>query len=47
MDTYQNAVIVVDAEALIRVFVKVLNNEELITNNTYLDVLKELKKGVN
>lgn len=45
MDTCQETVMVVDAEVLVKVFVKFLNNEELINNKTYLAVLEELKKG--
>ena len=37
----------VDAEVLIKVFLKLLNNEGLINNKTYLTAENELKKGEN
>lgn len=40
-----NSVVVVEADVLVRIFLELLNKEELINNPTYLAALKKLGKG--
>ena len=47
MDSTNNVCMAVDAEVLVKVFLKLLNNEGLINNKTYLTAKNELKKGEN
>ena len=47
MDGTNNVCMAVDAEVLVKVFLKLLNNEGLINNKTYLTAKKELEKGEN
>lgn len=47
MDGTNNITMAVDAEVLIKVFLKLLNNEGLINNKTYIKAEDELKKGEN
>lgn len=47
MDGADNITMAVDAEVLVRVFLKLLNNEGLINNKTYLTAEDELRKGEN
>lgn len=47
MDGTNNVQMAVDAAVLIKVFLKILNNEGLINNKTYLLAEDELKKGEN
>ena len=47
MDGTNNTTMAVDVEVLIKVFLKLLNNEGLINNKTYLTAENELKKGEN
>ena len=45
MDGTNNVCMAVDAEVLVKVCLKLLNNEGLINNKTYLTAKKELEKG--
>jgi hypothetical protein len=45
MDSTNGACMAVDTIALVKVFLKLLNNEGLINNKTYLAAEDELKKG--
>lgn len=47
MDSTNKITMAVDAEILTKVFLKVLNNEGLINNKTYIKAEDELKKGGN
>ena len=47
MDGANNIAMAVDTEVLLKVFLKLLNNEGLINNKTYLTAEDELKKGEN
>lgn len=40
-----NNLVVVEADVLVSMFLKLLNNEELINNSTYLAAVKKLEKG--
>lgn len=45
MDGTNNVCMAVDAEVLIRVFLKALNRENLINNKTYLEAVDVLERG--
>ena len=47
MDSTNNVCMAVDAVVLVKVFLKILNNEGLINNKTYIKAEDELKKGEN
>ena len=40
-----NNVVVIEADVLVRVFLELLNKEELINNQTYLAAVEKLGKG--
>jgi len=41
----QESLMSIDTNALIKVFIMVLNNENLINNKTYLAIVNELMEG--
>lgn len=45
MDSTNNVCMAVDAEVLVKVFLKLLNDEGLINNKTYLEAENELEEG--
>lgn len=47
MDVTNNVTMSVDTDILVKLFLKMLNNENLINNKTYLAAEAEVKKGEN
>lgn len=47
MDCTNNVTMSVDTDILVKLFLKMLNNENLINNKTYLAAEAEVKKGEN
>lgn len=47
MDGSNNVTVSVDTDILVKLFLKMLNNENLINNKTYLAAEAEVKKGEN
>lgn len=47
MDGTNNVTMSVDTDILVKLFLKMLNNENLINNKTYLAAEAEVKKGEN
>lgn len=43
--TDDNSVVVVETDVLVKLFLKLLNDKELINNATYLATVKKLEKG--